>query len=276
MRSVDLHLHSFYSDGADTPTDVARKAKSNGLGLISLTDHDSNDGSAEFLEESKKQGISSIPGVEITTMEYHMLGYCFDTNDKDFKEFVKRSQDLQREVCKKRVEKLQEYGVPINFEDVANKFPNSTLGKMAIMRIMLSDENCIEYLKKENDPVSFKPIFNFYLSWSGIAHKVETDDCITWNESAYEIHKAGGIVIAAHPPLYAKDPSELEEHFKVVDGLEVQPQFAEQNVIFENYAIEKGMALTYGSDYHEEGYQKMLTKGECFLDKITLKILGLS
>ena len=163
MIYVDLHLHSFYSDGVNSPTHVVQKAKSNGLKRISLTDHDSLDGFAEALEESNKLGIDLMPGVEITTIDYHMLGYNFDVTDDNFRSFVKYSQSLQAEVCKARVDKLQDYGVPINFEDVENNFPKSTLGKIAILRTMLSDENCTQYFKEQHGDVDVKQIFNLYL-----------------------------------------------------------------------------------------------------------------
>jgi len=55
MRYVDLHLHSFYSDGDRSPNYIVEMAKSKELGLISLTDHDSIDGYVEFSEEAKKR-----------------------------------------------------------------------------------------------------------------------------------------------------------------------------------------------------------------------------
>ena len=38
---IDLHTHSYISDGSCSPTDVIKAAKKNKLKAISLTDHDS-------------------------------------------------------------------------------------------------------------------------------------------------------------------------------------------------------------------------------------------
>ena len=46
MRA-DLHIHTVYSDGAYTPAQIAAAAKQAGLGLLSMTDHDSLAGLAE-------------------------------------------------------------------------------------------------------------------------------------------------------------------------------------------------------------------------------------
>ena len=39
MRA-DLHVHTYYSDGLQSPEDVAATAKANGVELVSVTDHD--------------------------------------------------------------------------------------------------------------------------------------------------------------------------------------------------------------------------------------------
>ena len=38
---VDLHLHSTFSDGRYTPTQLVEEAAAKGLAVIALTDHDS-------------------------------------------------------------------------------------------------------------------------------------------------------------------------------------------------------------------------------------------
>lgn len=51
MPNIDLHMHSLYSDGNYTPSQLATYAKQKGLSAISLTDHDTIDG----LNEARKQ-----------------------------------------------------------------------------------------------------------------------------------------------------------------------------------------------------------------------------
>ena len=64
-RRVDLHLHSVYSDGGDTPSQIVEKAKDKGLWTIALTDHDNIEGSKEIvkLNDEKKQVFVSIPSL---------------------------------------------------------------------------------------------------------------------------------------------------------------------------------------------------------------------
>jgi len=44
---VDLHNHSYYSDGVFSPSEVVRFANNAGCELFALTDHDTTDGLSE-------------------------------------------------------------------------------------------------------------------------------------------------------------------------------------------------------------------------------------
>ncbi|MBS5644723.1 MAG: PHP domain-containing protein [Clostridiales bacterium] len=50
MEKIDLHMHSTASDGSSTPRELARECKAAGITRAALTDHDTIDGVAEFLE----------------------------------------------------------------------------------------------------------------------------------------------------------------------------------------------------------------------------------
>ena len=65
MTTIDLHMHSTYSDdGTYTPTELMVLCKKAGMTLVSLTDHDSASGNreaaakAEELESGLFRGLS--------------------------------------------------------------------------------------------------------------------------------------------------------------------------------------------------------------------------
>lgn len=78
MRA-DLHLHSLCSDGALPPAELARRAKTAGVELFSLTDHDSMAGCAEAAREAKALGLHFVRGIEVSaylaSAKVHILGY---------------------------------------------------------------------------------------------------------------------------------------------------------------------------------------------------------
>ncbi len=102
----DFHIHSTASDGCLNPKQIIVSAKSKGIDIIAIADHNSIDGLAEAFEAGKKYGISIIPAVELSTRfngeSIHILGYFrnkkFDSTD--FKEILKQ-------IKKHRVRKLK-------------------------------------------------------------------------------------------------------------------------------------------------------------------------
>ena len=87
---IDLHTHSSFSDGSDSPSELAQKAHEIGLSAISLTDHDTTDSYPEMAAACAGHGIELVAGVEVSLREnefpmirdghrmprsIHMLGY---------------------------------------------------------------------------------------------------------------------------------------------------------------------------------------------------------
>ena len=53
-KQLDLHLHSYYSDGKDSPQTIFKRAKQARLSLISITDHNS----ISHIAEEKKLSVT--------------------------------------------------------------------------------------------------------------------------------------------------------------------------------------------------------------------------
>ena len=67
FTTCDLHAHSTYSDGSDTPTELAKLALDSGIGAIALTDHNSVKGLAEFTSADVLESVELIGGIEFST-----------------------------------------------------------------------------------------------------------------------------------------------------------------------------------------------------------------
>ncbi len=63
---IDLHTHSTFSDGSDTPSELAAKAHAIGLRAIALTDHDSTASYPEMEVATSEFGVELVPGVEVS------------------------------------------------------------------------------------------------------------------------------------------------------------------------------------------------------------------
>jgi hypothetical protein len=84
---IDLHTHTCWSDGADSPEELVANARAAGVSVLGLTDHDTLDGLAATAEAAAAAGIAFWPGVEISTslpldgdrrLPIHLLGYGVD------------------------------------------------------------------------------------------------------------------------------------------------------------------------------------------------------
>ncbi len=80
MPIADLHVHSNYSDGRSSVREIIEIAMERGLRAISITDHDTVNGSLEAMEivEDEHLSLEIIPGVEISTSDGHLLAYWID------------------------------------------------------------------------------------------------------------------------------------------------------------------------------------------------------
>src|SRR5207302_1596640 len=89
---VDLHSHSHHSDGEWTPPGLIDEAKSVGLKLVSLTDHDTVSGQAAAIAAAAEADLLFLTGMEVSlTVDgrlYHILCFDFDPAAPTWLEFV--------------------------------------------------------------------------------------------------------------------------------------------------------------------------------------------
>jgi len=74
---AELHVHSTHSDGRDSVRKLLESAIEKRIGAISITDHDTINGSLEAVELVNEEyyPLVVIPGIEISTNDGHLLAY---------------------------------------------------------------------------------------------------------------------------------------------------------------------------------------------------------
>ncbi|MEM4155832.1 MAG: PHP domain-containing protein, partial [Archaeoglobaceae archaeon] len=77
MLKAELHVHSNFSDGKDSVERILKTAVEKKIDVISITDHDTIDGSLSAIEfvSTEKLPLIVIPGIEISTRSEHLLTY---------------------------------------------------------------------------------------------------------------------------------------------------------------------------------------------------------
>ena len=204
MSTIDLHMHSTYSDGTYTPAELVTCAKKKGLSAISLTDHDTIDGLYEARQHAELQNICFINGVEInsfyclndTRVNIHVLGYLFDANKME--NYMEELKVLRYEHNKQILHALQSIGIEVSYADL-----NLESDKNIITRL-----NFAKVLVQKGYAETVKEALAVYLHKGGAAF-VEYNNH-PFSVVAQKIHEAGGIVSLAHPAEYRLNDEETE------------------------------------------------------------------
>ncbi|GAB6170379.1 PHP domain-containing protein [Clostridium carnis] len=250
---IDLHTHSFISDGSCSPSNLIKAAYKNNIKAIALTDHDSIKGIKEASIMAKNHNIELISGIEISAVYrdnriLHILGLGIDLTNEIFLEsyykmkkaressipnilkYIKENQNLDIDVDILRERKLDEY-----------------LSRYDIYRYIIDNKICTDGQKIWNiylDPIPYGP-----------------NELISINETLKIINKANGLSFLAHYNkkigLKGFNKFEIEEHIKYLISLGLNgveryyPSFSNDDHNFLDYLIDKYNLISCGgSDYH--------------------------
>jgi predicted metal-dependent phosphoesterase TrpH len=85
--NLDLHVHTTASDGTASPEEMVAVISQRGLDGFSITDHDTPGDAANYEALASEYGLVHIPGIEITTLEGHLLAYTTPENSAVLGEF---------------------------------------------------------------------------------------------------------------------------------------------------------------------------------------------
>jgi hypothetical protein len=242
-EKTDLHMHTFHSDGYHSPEKLIEKAKSQGIKILSITDHDSVNGIGKATEYAANYGIEVIPGVEISTdirdTEVHILGYFVDPNNKDLEHYLHFFREERHKRAIRMVNKLNILGLDISIDDVLVFAKDSALGRPHIAQALLA----------KGQVKSFFEAFYKYIGNHAPAYerKVHLSP-----QSAFKIiNDAGGLSFIAHP---GNMPEILIKELidAGVDGIEViHPSHSPEQVKFyRGIVIEYFLLESGGSDFH--------------------------
>ena len=143
MNFVDLHTHTTASDGSLTPTQLVAEAASLAMQTIAVTDHDTTAGLEEALAAGARYGVEVIPGVEINTDvpggEVHVLGYFINSADAGFRTALARLREGRAGRGRRMVEKLQQLGLPITWEQVQAIAGEAAVGRPHVAQALLQN-----------------------------------------------------------------------------------------------------------------------------------------
>ena len=247
---VDLHVHSYFSDGSMSPAEIVEAAVENGVGLLAIADHNILECNYLAPELCFAHGINYIHAVEIDTLDkdglQHILAYGFDITNSLFVDFIKHSRFLLDEMSIKLIECMQSDYLSISVNDFFEYEYNKQLGGW----------KGLHYLLDKGISSSLKDGMRFYSDY-GVTHSKAGFSSIA--ATAHRIKNAGGYSVLSHPGdmLDTSDINSFKEEMKRiisygVDGIECYYPNNSEAVTQACLEVcnEYDLIITAGSDCH--------------------------
>ena len=250
ILNADLHCHSVVSDGTLTPEVLAERAKTNGVELWALTDHDEIGGQHRAMAAAKAHGMAYLTGTEISVTfageTVHIVGLGFDPDDAALKQGLHNTRNGREQRAREMSDSLAQAGIHGAFEGALKFVGNPELiSRTHFARFLVETGVCRETPE----------VFRKFLTEGKpgyVPHRWATlKDAVTW------ITQAQGLAVIAHPGRYnfsANEEYALFTEFKahggrgveVVTGSHTKQEF----VKYAETAKEFGLAASRGSDFH--------------------------
>ena len=244
MITADLHIHTNFSDGLNSPEEILEIVKEKQLKVFSISDHDNIGGYLYLNKILNEDDPELIPGVELSAgqgaEDIHILGYFFDPSSDELNSALRLFRDKRNQRGVDMLNKLKEQGINIPHELVKEFAGLSAIGRPNVADAMVK-------VKAVN---SFAEAFDKYIGYSCPAYVPKHN--ITPKEAIELIHRAEGLAILAHPGI-AGAGSHIDEFLSYgIDGIEVYHPMHNSRLqkSYKDFAEKKDILITGGSDFH--------------------------
>lgn len=252
MNHLDYHIHSHYSDGSDSPTEIVQRSKKLGITHIAITDHDTIGGLEEANYVAKAVNIQFLKGIELSvryekTRLIHILGLGLETEQTTFQVQYQKYRDCREKSLVKVIKALEEKQIFINLEDLRTISFDEKLDRQAVAKWLIANQYAPDMQKAWNnylDPIPY------------------AEEELLTPEAAFEmIHAANGKAFLAHihKPIGMYGYSKEETMARVsalkamgLDGIESRyPSYLNSDLEqVEDLVRTLGLEQSGGSDYH--------------------------
>jgi predicted metal-dependent phosphoesterase TrpH len=250
LTNADLHCHSVVSDGTLTPEELAPRAKTNGVELWALTDHDEVGGQERAAAAARQVGLPYLTGTEISVtfanVTVHIVGLGFDPTDRALVNGLRQTRGGREERARQMGVELARVGIPGAFEGAMKYVGNPDL---------ISRSHFARYIVESGHCPDTNAVFRKYLAEGKpgfVPHRwANLGDAVKW------ITGAGGVAVIAHPARYkftAYEEFALFNEFRahggrgveVVTGAHSQTDY----VKYAEFCREFDLLASRGSDFH--------------------------
>jgi predicted metal-dependent phosphoesterase TrpH len=254
---IDLHTHTTFSDGTDTPTELLVNAKAAGLDVVAIVDHDSTLGWDEAEAAAHDTGVALVRGTEVSALyrgiSVHLLCYLQNPEHSALLLQHEKVRDARVNRAQRMVEALTiDFG--ITWEDILEQtVEGTTIGRPHIADAIVAAGHVPD--RSAAFATMLYPGSRYYVPH----YAPDALDAIR------TIRAAGGVAVFAHPG--ASDRGRVVSDSVIAEfaeaGLQGLEVFHRDNPIDQRerltgLARELNLFITGSSDYHGDGKPKRI------------------
>jgi hypothetical protein len=246
----DLHTHSTASDGTLRPSELVARAARAGVRVMALTDHDTLNGIAEAKVAAAEQGLTLIPGVEISVnwggRVIHILGLGLDPAALELNNGLERLRDYRGWRAKEIGRRLGVKGIEGAYEGaLALSGDEEFVGRTHFARLLV----------QRGYAATVRDVFKRYLVKGKPGHV--SGEWASLEEALVWILDAGGQAVIAHPARYSFTGFKMRRlmgEFRELGGVAIEvvsgSHSRDEAYLYAQRARESSLLASAGSDYH--------------------------
>lgn len=269
---IDLHIHTTFSDGTNTPEEIILLAKEKGLKAIAISDHDTLAGIEQARHYGNIHNIEVINGIEFSAefngKEIHLLGYFLDNKNQNLLKQLQLFEKTRDERNIQLIKIFEKLNLDIDLDYIKSLAGESIITKLHFAKAIF----------EKGYANSTKEAFSLYLDENKPAYVKR--ELINYENAINLILNAGGICSLAHPYIYKYSEKELENNIKLLKNKGLQciecyysAHTRKQTNTLLKYCKKFELETTAGSDYHGKN-KTYVSFGEIFLgEKIDYAVL---
>jgi len=266
---IDLHTHSFFSDGEYSPEEIVNEALNKNISILSITDHNFILENESIKKYARKNNIKFIEGIEISTLwrssffktSLHILGYGKKLNSTLLNKKLKNTVNEYNNRAHAIINKLNKEfpNLNLDLESLKGCTKEAYISRNTLARLL------VEHLKNK---ISIRDALRQYVF-------VEEND--SWMMSTEESFKlitaADGVPVLAHSGKLLRQIGLKEYKEMIADlvekgllGIEVYyPRHTSEEInALKKIANEFNLYITGGSDWHGKSFTPGLQMGREF------------
>jgi len=248
---VDLHCHSYFSDGSLSPTELVQSAHEAGITHLALTDHDTLDGLAEARKVASALGLNLVNGIELSaTWEnqlLHIVGLNVDPSNITLRQGVSHNKQRRRERAEAMFEDFEQHDI----------FLRESVNQQIRDRGVPTRPHFAQALVNQGYAKDKKQAFKRYLVRGKPGYIPMTWPSI--DEVGRWIIAAGGVAVLAQPSRYKLSRTKLSRLISEmipagIRAMEVSTSTTDkqQSDMLGKLCLQFGLSASIGSDFHSK------------------------